>query len=480
MKKLNENVAFAKSILNKLGITQESPEFADFLKIREICGNNTGYVGILTKLRFIDKVSDMDEIQSIFDILKNSKIDINKLNKISYEEILDQFYDELTINKSDKTDIELYYRDDQYSYYKVYTYKGIMKIGSPSWCLKTKSNWDRYQNEYPEQWVVVDNRHKGSLLSPDSNYLSNYTNVKKPWIRYGISLKHNADRTISWTGNDDNNGSVDFRPKSWTFFGVMNTILNLTAGIKKSFYDRFVGCEQVNKTWHKVVDKDKFLERLDINKDKFNDEDELYVKFSSSYSFIPAILILNTYNFNVIFPTNKFYKEENALTKYATIESGGGKKIILDYIKDKDNPYFDGIKLKNNMTTIEDIKGEELFMGQFGKWLIFDRNDKYYLIVNTDVDEIQMMSSTLVSTNYEMDNPIAWYLDKKTMDIWKPSTINMSLKDFHKEVIGYIKDTFIKKQDEVKPEPIVVNIKEDPEETDKKVSGFWDFIKRKK
>lgn len=479
MKKINENVAFAKSILNKLGITQDSPEFADFLKIREICGNNTGYVGLLTKLRFIDKVSDMDEIQSIFDILKNSKIDINKLNKISYEEILDQFYDELTINKSDKKDIELYYRDDQYSYYRVYTYKGIMKIGSPSWCLKTKSNWDRYQSEYPEQWVVVDNRHKGSLLSPDSNYLSSYSNVKKPWIRYGISLKHNPDGTISWTGNDDNNGSVDFIPRSWTFFGVMNTILNLTAGIKKSYYDSFVGCEKVDKYWHKVINKNKFLKRLQIGDSKFYDEDEVYVKFSGTYSFIPVILVLNHVNFNVIFPTNRIYKEENALTKYAIV-AGENKKIILDYIKDKDDFYFDGIKLKNNMITLEEVMSKKRFLGQFGKWLIFDRNDNYYLIVNTDVDEIQIMSSTLVTTNYEMDNPMAWYLDKKTMDIWKPSTVNMSLKDFHKEVIRYVKDTFIKKQDEIKPEPIIVNIKEDPEEKGKKVGGFWDFIKRKR
>ena len=33
-----------------------------------------GYVGILTKIRFIDNVTDMDEISSIFDILKNFKV----------------------------------------------------------------------------------------------------------------------------------------------------------------------------------------------------------------------------------------------------------------------------------------------------------------------------------------------------------------------------------------------------------------------
>ena len=77
---INENVAFAKSILNKNGISPDSPEYQDYLKIREICGNSNGYVGILTKIRFVENIIDMDEIKSIYDVLKNSKIDVNKLN----------------------------------------------------------------------------------------------------------------------------------------------------------------------------------------------------------------------------------------------------------------------------------------------------------------------------------------------------------------------------------------------------------------
>ncbi len=73
MRRINENVALAKSILNKSGITPDSPFWSDYLKIREICGQNNGYVGILTKIRFVDLVTDMDEIESIFNILKNSK-----------------------------------------------------------------------------------------------------------------------------------------------------------------------------------------------------------------------------------------------------------------------------------------------------------------------------------------------------------------------------------------------------------------------
>lgn len=70
--------------LKKSGIDSNSPEWNDYLKIREICGDSYGYVGILTRIRFEDGVKDMDEIRSIFDILKGSKIDLSKLNKMSY------------------------------------------------------------------------------------------------------------------------------------------------------------------------------------------------------------------------------------------------------------------------------------------------------------------------------------------------------------------------------------------------------------
>lgn len=473
--KLNENIAYAKSILNKNGITKDSDEYQDYLKIREICGRYNGYVGILTKLRFLDDVDDMDEIQSIFDVLRNSKIDINKLNKLSYNDILDMFYEDLT-SKVDKSDIELYYKDDQYSYYRVYTYKGILKIGSPSWCLKTKSNWDQYQNAYPEQWVAIDNRHKGSLISPDNNYLENYSNTKKVWVRYGVSLKHKDDNIISWTANDDNNGEVSIKPQSWTFFGVMNTVLNLTNGNKKSYYDSFIGCKKVNNVWHKVEDKNKFTERLRLSENTLGEEDEVYVTFSKSYSFIPVILILNNYNFHFFFPTDKKY-ENNAFTKPGTLSGKASKQIIFDYIKDKDDIYFDGIKLKNNMITLEDVKnrttksGRKQFVGQFDKWLIYDRNKNYYLIVNTDVDEIEVQSMTINKLNDDMNNPMAWFLDKKTMKPWKSKMSTATTKDYHIEVIDYIKSNIIKEEEPKQEEP-----EEEPKK--KKVKSFWNFFKK--
>lgn len=51
--KINENVALAKSILRKNNLSDKDE---DYLKIREMVGTDYSYVGILTRLRYIDNV----------------------------------------------------------------------------------------------------------------------------------------------------------------------------------------------------------------------------------------------------------------------------------------------------------------------------------------------------------------------------------------------------------------------------------------
>lgn len=455
---INENIAYSKSILNKKGIDKDTEEYKDYLKIREICGRNHGYVGILTKIRFIDELSDMDEIQSIFDVLSNSKIDINKLNKLSYDEILEIFYNELT-SKVDNSDIELYYKDDQYSYYKVYTYKGILRIGSPAWCLKTKANWDNYQAKYPEQWVVIDNRYKKNLLSPDTNYMGNYSNKSKTWVRYGISIKSNSDDTITWTANDDNNGRVRFDPESWTFFGVMNTVMNLSNGVKKSYYDYFLGCEKYNNNWLKIKNKGTFLNRFNQSSDLLKYDDESYVMFSKSYSYLPIILSLSNTDIKIRFLTDN--KTEEFFNKPVVINNKKVKELILDYAKRMDDVLFDGIKVHNNLMTLEDVEKRKQFVKKIDNWLIFNRNKNFYLIVNLDIESgIEVTSISKNGVNNDMKNPFAWYLDKKTMRPY-----DSKIKDIQKPVIEYLKSS---------------NGDEEDNKEDRKVKGFWSFLKNKK
>jgi hypothetical protein len=68
--KINENIALAKSILRKSGIEVDSVEYKDYLSIRDIVGKEYAYIGILTRLRFVDNVVDIEELKSIYDVLK--------------------------------------------------------------------------------------------------------------------------------------------------------------------------------------------------------------------------------------------------------------------------------------------------------------------------------------------------------------------------------------------------------------------------
>lgn len=424
---IQENIALAKAILNRHQISSDSPEYSDYLKIRELCGEQHGYVGILTRLRFIDNVTDMDEIASILDLLKGSKIDLGKLNKMSYDDIIDIFYDKLS--KSDNKDYELVYKDDTYSYYKVYTHAGILEISSPAWCLKTKSNYDNYQSKYPIQYVVVDNRYKNKLISPKDNYLDNYSS-NKGWVRYGISLNIDGNNNVDFISFDDNNKKAIFNPRSYTFYGVMCTVLNLEINIKKSYYDHFRGCEPTQyKGFLKVKDNPTFINRIQLNNTYLDNYSEVYITLSKSYSSYPTILLLNNNHPHAFFTSDK--NED-----YANISGSVSKKIVEDYAINSESNLYIGIKLKLANITMEDVQKNVQFIKQVDNWLIFHQNDNYYLVVNTDIDSYNLPSSTFNGDNYNVDNPLYFYLNKKT---FLPYKLN-KLEDFHKKVVDELKE----------------------------------------
>lgn len=483
---INENIAYAKSILTKNGITLESPEYQDYLKIREICGNDHGYVGILTKLRFVDTVTDMDELKSIYEILKKSKFDFAKLNKLTYQQILELFYDELSGDKVKNEDIELIYKDSSYSYYRVYTYKGILKIGSPAWCLKTKTMWDKYQNLYPVQWVAIDNKYKNNLITPDNTYLSEYKSAKG-YIRFGICLKKNDDDSVSWQAFSDSNGSMNYTPDNHTFFGVMSTILNINYGHKESYYQYFPGCDPsmspmsplgTRSSWLKVNNKKFVCKRLSLSEDYFKDEDEVSIGFSEGYCFYPIILVLNKSQPNILrtIKTDSIYTE---------IVNKKLKSILEEYALRSTSEVYLGVKLKLGKITMSEIEKNPKYVGKVDRWLIFSRNDKYYLIVNSELKEYQVPTRTLKTAYHNMTDPMYWYFDRETKTPYKDVSFDGIIP-----VINFIKDI----QEEVIPaiveEPKTIEPgKTIPDETrtmsktdepEKKVKGFWDFLKGKK
>jgi len=463
--KINENIALAKSILKKNGIEPDSEEYKDYLKIREIVGTEYAYIGILTRLRFVDSVTDIDELKSIYDVLKNSKLDLGKLNRMSYDQILDTFYDDLTgsVNKN-KEDYELIYKDETYSYFRVYTYKGILEIGSPAWCLKTKSNWDNYQAKYPEQWVAIDNRYVKKIITPNNSYLGGkYVNSDKTWVRFGLSFLKNNDNTTSWIAHDDNDGVCKL--SNYTFYGVLYTTLNLSNGYNKSYYQKFIGCEYVKDGLLKIVNDDAW-ERLNITPPK-SKSDVNYLHLSKTYSYPPVIVRLRDKSLPCV-QINTFDKKKLVL---ATISIGdSGKlvgKVVGEYVKNPTNIAYIGIKIKLGLITLEEVKLLEDFISQVGKWLVFHWNKDYYIVIdsNTSAAKLPVMD-TLGNLHWDDPNdgetPSFYLIDKESFTSEK-----FNAPPEHDEIIKQLKELNRSEEPKVETKP------------EKKVKGFWDFLGKK-
>jgi hypothetical protein len=416
--KLNENIALAKSILRKNGATEDNE---DYLKIKEIVGTSFSYIGILTRLRFVDNVTDMEELKSIFEVLKNSKLDLGKLNKMSYDQILDTFYDQMTSPL--KEDYELIYKDNTYSFFRVYTYKGILEIGSPAWCLKTKSNWDGYQTKYPEQWVVIDNRYVKRVITPNNSYLGGqYVNTGKTYIRFGISFKHNDDGTTSWIAHDDNDGKCELKPDNHTFYGVLYTTLNLGYNNKKSFYQSFTqDTEYVKDGILKIIPgQDYAWKRLGVKPpENLNEGDENYLFLSKSYSFVPIVLRIRARSFPCL---RIFNNNKNVMHLFSMDKDGFATKALNEYVQKPRNISYCGIRLKLGLTTIDELKKEEDFLIQVDKWLVFHWNADYYIVIDSQPGEYVLPVMDLAGneywTNHDSErllSPMFYYIDKEKM-----------------------------------------------------------------
>ena len=200
--KIFENIAQAKSILRKNNGSQEDEDFQKIVSTT----NKDGWTGLLTRLVYKDGV-DVDEVISFYPDLKKSKMDLGKLNKMSYDDIIDLLYQE----SDEKTnDVKFVGKVQDYLIFHVLTFESNLKICSPSWCIKTKNDWNGYvQTGNSEQFVVIQSEYvnksgRTKLLTPDSPaYMGNYFNRKKPEVRYGITYYKNGETIIF----DDNNKS---------------------------------------------------------------------------------------------------------------------------------------------------------------------------------------------------------------------------------------------------------------------------------
>ena len=453
--KVYENIALARAILSRRGISQDSTEYEDYLKIREMCQKTPGYVGILTRLRFEDGVSDMQELEHILQTLVEAKIDLAQISKMSYEQILSLLLDRVE-KSSDTKDLELIFKDNDYSYYRVYTYEGILKIGSPAWCLKTKSRWIDYQKSHPEQWVVIENRYRNRIITPENNYLSEYKS-KDGWIRYGISINHNSGDII---GFSDNNDQMDLKLRNWTYLGVVETCLNLSRGIRKSFYDYFEGTTKISPNWHRIDNIERINRLLNPEMVQLSDG-KYYIGFKRKYQGAARIIALGNENFCFIIPFEKASLKDPALTSPEPLS------LVDDGIKDMDLPLYDGIKLSRGTTTLDKIKKRGEFLLEFENWIIYKLPESY-LVVRYDLNGKIPMIVIDESKRHYPDRLPYFYVDPNK---WKIFTLkNMKIQEWGARIIQEIKKIENIPTAEV---DVSKNVTETPKDEDEKTAkGF--------
>ena len=208
---LNENVSQANAILAKLNVPKTDDKFKKIIEFT----NRDGYMGIVTKAVY-EFGLDMEKAKEFHKLLKAKKIDLGKqdIKNLKTKEDVIKFMDILSAPEPKKDDYELLFEVNNFLVYRVNTYKGILEIGSPAWCLKTKSHWQSYRKQHKSngqtiQFVVI---HKNfviddvSLLSVPDNYESSEKyKTSLPKMRFGITL-YPDDESICI--HDDNNQGI--------------------------------------------------------------------------------------------------------------------------------------------------------------------------------------------------------------------------------------------------------------------------------
>lgn len=408
---LLENVAMAKAILARRGITRESPEWADYQRIRDMCAGSPGWVGLLTRIRFVDGVDDFDELQSVLDVLASSGMDAGAMNRMTYAQILDKFHDQLVV-KDGGGDYEVVVKDHLYTIYRVHTYQGILKVGSPAWCLKTRSDWDRYQASYPYQFVAVHNDWVGKLLSPESNYLGGYSNKARPWVRYGFSLGvKDGDCGLPIVFDDDNN---DVRLERWEeqgipsqkildyVFHIFLTIVNVVRGVPVPGTAKMLGIRMTQPS-----NKKAFVMMLSQNEDNNRETIENLDMILPSSPFLQAYrdrlapgdafaymykYTKETAYFLVLFwfPLASSWRNGEGYIVPVLTYFGRGVQpslaevnmlsqaqmtMILDLYAGQDHPNTAGIRLERGLITQAQVEAMDDFVARIGDWLVFDESE---------------------------------------------------------------------------------------------------------
>ena len=249
------------------------------------------------------------------------------------------------------------------------------------------------------------------------------------------------------------------------FFGVFYTILNLSNDIYKSYYQNFSNSECITPCLIKIV-KDITWKRLGINAnhiaDICNDGDVAYLILSRTYSHVPVVIVLkdNSLPYVIAFTDKKEIIEPVNIGSIID-PSITGKEIIKYVDKPRQSQYI-GMRIKLGFITLEQAINSPDYICKYNNWLVYNYNDKYYIVVDSNPKNFIFPSSDKSLNLYwesikYKNKPIFYLIDKSNM------SSDLKTDDF-KNVVQSIKD--------------IKGIK-DTEKNPKKVNSFWNFIKKR-
>ena len=342
-----ENVAQARSILAKNKINYDNPVYQEILKATK----RDGYTGIITRLVF-ELNLDLGSALNVYEVMKKNNVDVSDPKLKEIIESKDHWTKKVTniINfarKEKEKDYEYLFTSWMYKVYKINTYEGIMKTGSPAWCLKTKSYFDSYTKvKKGTQFVVIHENFVPNesilLTTPDKWDGIRYESGSYAKMRFGVTVYQNGNMDIF----DDSNISINFYNK---------TISN----DKYSFIVYIL--DEILAYYSKNIKP--LIPTTKVNSDDYDDMKELIVntfeELGMDNSF--SALAQESHRSNLDDEFAEFYdkiQEETGLSKIEFLRSLNGfrEQILGDYDFIQHDGYMD--ILVNEFLTYNAVGGE--------------------------------------------------------------------------------------------------------------------------
>jgi F0F1-type ATP synthase delta subunit len=172
-----ENLQAAKSFLTKSGISLNDP---NFIKIKEMIGNNVGYVLWFTK-RFFEEKVPMQELETVWNIIKTEPKIISKFSTpLVNLESLEKFWDEY-LDKKGQSQAKLSYNEfpNQQKGFINLESENDLKLLQDLYNDKDKSLFIKKISRYHDRKSLIDNLSRFLYQKTDDKYQTLLKSLKE-------------------------------------------------------------------------------------------------------------------------------------------------------------------------------------------------------------------------------------------------------------------------------------------------------------